>query len=245
MKLHSNLATCSALSAIIHTLALLPALAWWLGSLLPIQAPQRKTPAVQVRLLRLRPQLAGQPRPAVPIRGSGGLAVSAEPPRRPARTASTVPIRPEAPVRPALPGPPSIPVASQAKAPVRQARSQSAAVGEGGQGNLEPPVLLRGPQQIPVPPFLRNRDGHFLLTLRCQIAVDGSSRVAIMEGTGAVELDESVCRSFSGLPWYRGELDGQPIGLTVRLVIEGSWKAGEEAVPWGGRIPRQQSGPAT
>ncbi len=101
-------------------------------------------------------------------------------------------------------------------------------------------MLIRGPQQIPIPEFLRNREGHFLLTLRCEIGPDGSSRISLMEGTGAPDLDESVRQSFSGLPWYRGEIDGRPVALSVRLVIEGSWKLGEDAVPWGGRIPRPQ-----
>lgn len=96
---------------------------------------------------------------------------------------------------------------------------------------------------IPVPAFLRNRDGHFLLTLRCQVYPDGTARVAVMEGTGAPDLDESVRSSFSGLPWYRGEINGKPVTVTVRLVIEGQWKYGEEAIDWGGRIPPQSGEP--
>lgn len=100
--------------------------------------------------------------------------------------------------------------------------------------------MLKGPSTIPVPTFLRNRDGHFLMTLRCRVEKDGSTRVQVMEGTGAPDLDEAVCQSFSGLPWYRAELGGQPVAVTVRLVIEGSWENGQEFIDWGGRIPPMQ-----
>lgn len=97
--------------------------------------------------------------------------------------------------------------------------------------------MIKGPMQIPVPAFLRNREGHFLMTLRCRVEKDGSTLVQVMEGTGAPELDESVRQSFSGLTWYRAELSGQPVAVTVRLVIEGSWENGREFIDWGGRIP--------
>ena len=97
--------------------------------------------------------------------------------------------------------------------------------------------MLKGPQRIPVPPFLRNRQGNFLMTLRCRVEKDGFTQVLVMEGTGAPDLDESVRQSFSGLPWYRAELAGQPVAVTVRLVIEGSWEIGQDHIEWGGRIP--------
>jgi hypothetical protein len=101
-------------------------------------------------------------------------------------------------------------------------------------------VLLKGPQFIPIPPFLQNRDGHFRLTLRCLVAADGVAQVQVMEGTGAPDLDESVRSSFSGLPWYRAESAGRPVAVTVRLVIEGTWQTGQQSVDWGGRIPRPE-----
>lgn len=90
---------------------------------------------------------------------------------------------------------------------------------------------------IPIPQFLRNRNGQFLMSLRCKVEKDGSTRVEVMEGTGAPELDESVRDSFSGLSWYRAEIAGQPVAVTVRLVIEGSWEVGQDAINWNGRIP--------
>lgn len=97
--------------------------------------------------------------------------------------------------------------------------------------------MIKGPLRIPIPDFLRNRDGHFLMTLRCRVEKDGSTRVLVMEGTGAPGLDEAVRQSFSGLPWYRAEIAGQPVAVTVRLVIEGNWETGQESIDWGGRIP--------
>ena len=99
--------------------------------------------------------------------------------------------------------------------------------------------MIKGPKQIPIPEFLRNRDGHFLMTLRCRIAVDGGSRVEVMEGTGATPLDESVAQSFRNLPWYPAQLRGRSVEVTVRLIIETEWKAGESYIDWGGRVPKQ------
>lgn len=146
-------------------------------------------------------------------------------------------------VRPALPDHGQAPLQAQKGYPVHHPtrsshNAASAPAGEeSGDIALEPPVMLKGPQLIPVPPFLRNRQGNFLMTLRCRVEKDGFTQVLVMEGTGAPDLDESVRQSFSGLPWYRAELAGQPVAVTVRLVIEGSWEIGQDHIEWGGRIP--------
>lgn len=143
---------------------------------------------------------------------------------------------------PALPSNPS-PARAQKGYPVHhptQVKRQAAAPPSSeGSGDLplDPPAMLKGPQQIPIPAFLRNRDGQFLMTLRCRVEKDGSTRVEVMEGSGAPTLDDSIRESFSGLPWYRAEIAGQPVAVTVRLVIEGSWEIGQESIHWGGRIP--------
>ena len=133
------------------------------------------------------------------------------------------------------------PPRSQKGYPVRhptRTHSRAAAAGEGlGEIALDPPVMIKGPMKIPVPAFLRNRDGQFLLSLRVRVETDGSTQVTVMEGSGAPDLDESVRQSFSGLTWYRAELAGKPVAVTVRLVIEGDWQYGQDAVEWGGRIP--------
>jgi len=145
-------------------------------------------------------------------------------------------------VRPAFPSNSSPPQAQKGypvSHPSRIHPKASAPATSDGAGEipLDPPTMLKGPQTIPIPAFLRNRDGQFLMTLRCRVEKDGSTRVEVMEGTGAPPLDEAVRQSFSGLPWYRAELAGQPVAVTVRLVIEGSWESGQDAINWGGRIP--------
>lgn len=141
---------------------------------------------------------------------------------------------------PALPAA-TAPARRQQGYPVRHpTRSHSRTVSTGereGEIALDPPVMIKGPMKIPVPAFLRNRDGQFLLTLRVRVEIDGSTQVRVMEGTGAPDLDESVRQSFSGLTWYRAELAGRPVAVTVRLVIEGEWQTGQDAIDWGGRIP--------
>lgn len=118
------------------------------------------------------------------------------------------------------------------------ARPTEESVGARGQSLLEPPVLIRGPETIAIPEFLRNRDGHFRLSLKCLIEPDGSSRIEVWDGTGCPELDENVRQSFSGRNWYPALLEGRPQRCTVRLTVESSWKPGESAIDWGGRVPK-------
>lgn len=118
------------------------------------------------------------------------------------------------------------------------AGTQDAAGGQQGLVWLSAPVLLKGPQEIPIPDFLQDRAGNFKLTLRCAIGADASSQVSVMEGTGVDALDESVRLAFSGLRWYPGERNGVPVPLTVRLTIDGQWDEGKRAVYWGGRVPQ-------
>ena len=144
-------------------------------------------------------------------------------------------------VRPSLPDPsPPKPQKGYPLSHPTRVRPQAStpASSEGpGEIPLDPPVMIKGPMRIPVPAFLRNRDGHFLMSLRCRVEKDGSTRVEVMDSSGAPTLDDAVRESFSGLPWYRAEVAGQPIAVTVRLTVEASWEAGQESIDWGGRIP--------
>lgn len=123
--------------------------------------------------------------------------------------------------------------------PTRVRPQASAPASSDGLGEipLDPPVMIKGPMRIPIPAFLRNRDGHFLMSLRCRVEKDGSTRVEVMDSSGAPPLDEAVRESFSGLPWYRAEVAGQPIAVTVRLTVEAAWETGQDSIDWGGRIP--------
>lgn len=139
---------------------------------------------------------------------------------------------------------PQAPARSSNREAHGQQQNQTADAGQGSPGTggqplvwLEAPVLLKGPREIPVPDFLQKRPGHFKLALRCAIGADASSQVSVMDSSGVVALDESVRESFTGLRWYPGERNGVPVALTVRLIIEGSWAAGDRAVDWGFRVP--------
>jgi hypothetical protein len=108
----------------------------------------------------------------------------------------------------------------------------------GDLGDLSPPVLLKGPQKIPLPAVLRQHGGRFLITLRCDIDVDGSSQVSVMDSTGMLELDEALRQSFSNLPWYPGENSRGTVKIAVRLIIEANWQTSEDVIHWKGRIPK-------
>ena len=227
------------MSAILHGLALLPGLPGWFS---PLETPPLPTPPLrlQVRLQPPRQRLSGAPEAVLAVAPLSGQPTSRPTARPQAVSPPQTPSQPRAAVTTALPSGPA-PAHKQKGYPVRRPtrkHSQAAPSGEGlGEIALEPPVMIKGPLKIPVPAFLRNRDGQFLLTLRVRVETDGSTQVQVMEGTGAPELDESVRQSFSGLTWYRAELAGKPLAVTVRLVIEGQWEYGQEAIDWGGRIP--------
>lgn len=238
-----------ALSTLLHGLIFLPLLSGWLYFDARLTGSPNSTP-VRLRLVVAAPtpppviRPAGQPTGrSVPVPGPGGARrIAPVAPRQPARTDPMAPARAKAPP---MPQPQQVagPAAGYpTRVPSRRPPAPKAdvPVGEGFDAVLDPPVLLKGPRYIPIPPFLRNRQGHFRVTLRCQVAPDGSTRVAVMDGTGAPDLDESVRASFSELPWYRAELAGQPVAVTVRLVIEGHWESGQENIDWGGRIPRPE-----
>ena len=232
---------CLLVSAILHGLVFLPGLQGWFSPTeTPLPPPVQ--PRMQVRLQPPRQRLSGSPQAVVaaaPLPGQPGARPQPHPqtvsaPRTPSQpnvAAMTVPALPRG----------QAPARSQQGYPVRhptRTHSQAPAAGEGlGEIALDPPVMIKGPMKIPVPAFLRNRDGQFLLTLRVRVETDGSTQVSVMEGTGAPDLDESVRQSFSGLTWYRAELAGKPVAVTVRLVIDGEWQYGQDAVDWGGRIP--------
>ena len=146
--------------------------------------------------------------------------------------------RPELQARPASPVD-NYPRARRRSAPrpAGPGRTKKESVGGQGEAMLEPPVLIRGPETIAIPDFLRNRDGHFRLSLKCRIEADASSRVEVWDGTGCPELDENVRQSFSGRNWYPALLQGRPLRCTVRLTVESSWKAGQSEIHWGGRVP--------
>ena len=246
-----DLLPCSVLSLLAHLLFLFPMLSHgWRFVTVP---PPSRPPALQVTLLpslapaALKGLPSGQslspvrPAPTVP-RPEAGPSVPHRKPQVKVLTRPT-PSLPVAPVPEVVS--PAYPVHSPGPRPQHPSPQKRVATGiprgEGGVDFLDPPVLIKGPERIPIPPFLRNRDGHFLLTLRCHVEPDGSTRVWVMEGTGAPDLDDSVRASFSGLPWYRAERAGKPVAVDVRLVIEGRWEAGQDSIDWGGRIPRQSA----
>ena len=229
-----NLQNCSALSLLLHGWVLVPWLANWLA---PPQASNPTLPLpLQIRLVEVPRRLAGEPtRP----QGAAPRAVLPTPsPHHSEPVAARRVVRSPRPGRPAALLP-DYPTYSAPRRP-QPRPTPSLTGGDAGTVPLDPPVLLKGPERIPVPPFLQNRDGHFLLTLRCRVDPEGGAQVEVMEGTGAPDLDESVRSSFSGLPWYRAEMAGRPVAVSVRLVIEGRWQAGEDSIDWGGRTPRPQ-----
>lgn len=228
-------------SALLHAFVFVPGWAGWFS---PLQnQPIRAT----VRAVHIQLQPPPAPRVAHSETNSLTPALPGQPDARPRPKSRPVsppvaPTRPTSSTRPALPensSPPQAQKGYPVSHPTRvQAHASVPATSEGtGDVPLDPPVMIKGPMRIPIPQFLRNRDGQFLMTLRCRVEKDGSTRVEVMEGTGAPELDESVRDSFSGLSWYRAELAGQPVAVTVRLVIEGSWEIGQDAINWNGRIP--------
>lgn len=119
--------------------------------------------------------------------------------------------------------------------------SEPASVSSGsaseGEGELSPPVLLKGPQRIPVPLSLKRHGGRFVISLKCAIGVDGSSQVSVLDGTGSIDLDEALQASFSNLPWYPGENRGVPVAVNVRLIIEAHWETGADEIEWRGLRP--------
>ncbi|MBX3168798.1 MAG: hypothetical protein KF760_15390 [Candidatus Eremiobacteraeota bacterium] len=238
-----RLENCLLASALLHAFIFLPGWARWFSPL--TGSPPRPLPPLQVKLQPAPPPQPGQTRihsvaPAPPglpqARPSPGPAAV---PRAPARPGAAAMIQPSLPNNPA---PPQAQRGYPVHHPTKVRRQAAAPPSSEGFGELplDPPAMLKGPQRIPIPAFLRNRDGHFLMTLRCRVEKDGSTRVEVMEGTGAPTLDEAVRQSFSGLPWYRAEVAGQPVAVTVRLVIEGSWESGQDSIDWGGRIPPMQ-----
>ena len=106
-----------------------------------------------------------------------------------------------------------------------------------GEGELSPPVLLKGPRSIPVPPSLKRHGGRFVISLKCAIAMDGSSEVSVLDGTGSFDLDQTLQSSFSHLPWYPAESRGVPVALNVRLTIEAHWETGADKIEWRGLRP--------
>ena len=98
--------------------------------------------------------------------------------------------------------------------------------------------MLKGPERIPLPEVLKQRGGRGVVSLKCAVAIDGSSQVSVMDSSGMVALDENLQKSFSNLPWYPGEENGKPVAVVVRLIIEASWNTGDEVIQWKGRIPR-------
>ncbi len=238
-----RLGKCLLASALLHTVFVMPG---WTRMFLsePDSSARPRLPPLQVhlrpapppQLARTQSQSVAPALPGQPQVRPAAIPRPVAPPRVPTRPG------PATMVYPALPSNPS-PSQAQKGYPVHhptQVRRQAAApLSSDGLGDvpLDPPTMLKGPQQIHIPAFLRNREGHFLMTLRCRVEKDGSTRVEVMEGTGAPTLDEAVRQSFSGLPWYRAEIAGQPVAVTVRLVIESGWEIGQESIHWGGRIP--------
>ncbi|MFN8606791.1 MAG: hypothetical protein U0931_04625 [Vulcanimicrobiota bacterium] len=239
-----RLETCLLCSALLHALILLPGLSGWLSPFSPSPSPRLPTLRLQLRSPSSLPsRLAGQAQgelasPAAPGQlQSHSDRLPAPPPLAPSRPAPAAISRPASPPPIEKLGPirQGYPVHHPGR--IRQPSATPPAGLETGDSFLDPPVMIKGPLKIPIPPFLRNREGHFLMTLRCRVEKDGSTLVQVMEGTGAPDLDESVRQSFSGLPWYRAEQAGQPMAVTVRLTIEGSWESGQDSIDWGGRIP--------
>ena len=238
-----RLEVCLLAAALVHALIFVPGWAGWFS---PVSqsGPLKRLPRLLIHLQPAAKRLLSRsPNPSL------SSALPGQPQARPAANPKPVeppqtPARPSLSTRvePALPSNPSPPQAQKGypihhPTQVRHSAATPSPSDGSGETPMDPPVMLKGPQLISIPTFLRNRDGHFLLTLRCRIEKDGSSQVQVMEGTGAPGLDEAVRESFSGLPWYRAEVAGQPVAVTVRLVIEGSWEAGQDSINWGGRIP--------
>lgn len=230
---------CLLASALLHALVFVPGWSRWTSPLAaqPANSPERP---LQIHLQPPPARVAGSQTPSVTPALPGQPQARPESKPRPVAP-PLAPTRPRAaaPGRPTNFSPPQPQKGYPVSHPTRIHPKASAPPSSHGAGEiaLDPPAMLKGPENIPIPAFLRNRDGQFLMTLRCRVEKDGSTRVEVMEGTGAPPLDEAVRQSFSGLLWYRAELAGQPVAVTVRLVIEGSWETGQDAIHWGGRIP--------
>ena len=103
---------------------------------------------------------------------------------------------------------------------------------------LEPPVMIKAPDRIPLPSVLRTRGGQCSIKLQCVVHVDGTAEVSVIQSTGMVELDDAFKRAFTGLPWYPAQLGGRSVEIPVAEIIDASWSTGDEIIDWHGRRPR-------
>lgn len=119
-------------------------------------------------------------------------------------------------------------------------RAGSAPVGTTGgpAGNFTSPVMLQAPKTIPLPESLKHRGGTCSIQLRCIVEADGSSEVSLLDSTGSADLDAVMLEAFSKCKWYPGEQDDVPVRVPLRLIIDASWKFGDDSIAWRGRTPR-------